>query len=154
MPAWRPTKPEDVPDIIALVGEIYAEYDCVLDAEHEDTHFLAPGPYCRERGGDFWVVESGGRIVATVGLVMHEDAGELKCLYVHASIRRRGWGRRLSKMVIEFARQAGKKKMILWSDTRFKPAHRLYESLGFTRFGAHDLHDSNNTIEYGFETPL
>ena len=33
----RPTVPEDVPGILALIGEVYREYDCVLDAEGELT---------------------------------------------------------------------------------------------------------------------
>ncbi len=56
----RPVLPDDVPHVIALIAEIFREYDCVLDAEHEDTHLLAPGDYFRARGGDFWVVPGTG----------------------------------------------------------------------------------------------
>jgi len=55
---------------------------------------------------------------------------------------------------IDYARAAGKRRMILWSDTRFVEAHRLYESLGFRRTGQRELHDSNDTVEYGFEMEL
>jgi putative acetyltransferase len=55
---------------------------------------------------------------------------------------------------MNYARVAGKPKMILWSDTRFADAHRLYRNLGFTEMGIRDLHDSNNSVEYGFEMPL
>jgi hypothetical protein len=71
----RPTVPEDVPGILALVGEVYREYDCVLDAEGEERHLLAPGPYFRARGGEFWVVEDNGLIVPTVGVQKPDDAG-------------------------------------------------------------------------------
>jgi predicted GNAT superfamily acetyltransferase len=57
-------------------------------------------------------------------------------------------------MAIEYARQSGKQKMILWSDTRFADAHRLYRSMGFQEVGERELHDSNNTVEYGFERAL
>jgi N-acetylglutamate synthase-like GNAT family acetyltransferase len=154
MATLRPTVPGDVPGILDLIAEIFSEYGCVLDAQREDTHLLNPGPHFRERGGDFWVVEQGGRIVATVALVLHEDAGEIRCLYVHRDLRRQGWGRRLSQMTMKLAWQAGKRRMILWSDTRFVEAHRLYQALGFTRCGQRDLHDSNHTVEHGFETEL
>ncbi len=154
MPTLRPTVPEDVRGILALIGEIFAEYGCVLDAENEDTYLLNPGPYFRERGGEFWVVEDRGQIVATVALALHADAGELKCLYVHRSFRRQGWGRVLTELTMDYARQAGKHRMILWSDTRFREAHRLYSRMGFSQRGARELHDSNNSIEYGFEIPL
>ena len=151
----RPTIADDVPAILALVSEVFAEYACVLDAEHEDTHLLNPGPYFRALGGEFWVVEEDGRIRATGAVALYEDAGELRCLYVHQSLRRQGWGRRLSELAMDFARQVGRRRMVLWSDTRFLAAHRLYEGLGFRRSGAErELHDSNNTREYQYERAL
>jgi putative acetyltransferase len=147
----RPTIPEDVPGILALIGEVYAEYGCVLAAEKEERHLLEPGPYFRAHEGEFWVVEEEGRIRATVAVMLDEDAGELKSLYVHSSLRRQGWGRKLTVLAIDYARANGKQKMILWSDTRFLDAHRLYRSLGFRETGTRELHDSNNSVEYGFE---
>lgn len=150
----RPTLPQDVPSILTLIGGIFEDYDCVLDVETEDRHLLAPGPYFRKSGGEFWVVEEEGAILATVAVALHEDGGELKALYVHPSLRRHGWGRRLTDLAIEYARKAGKTRMFLWSDTRFLDAHRLYQSMSFQKFGERDLHDSNNTREFGFEMLL
>lgn len=154
MPTLRPTEPDDVPGILALIDEIFAEYGCTLDAEHEDTYLLSPGPYFRERGGEFWVVEIDHKILATVAVLLRADAAELKCLYVHRSLRRQGWGRKLTELTMNFAREAGKRRMTLWSDTRFGEAHRLYSGMGFTQTGTRELHDSNNTTEYGFEISL
>ncbi|HEV7842158.1 MAG TPA: GNAT family N-acetyltransferase [Pyrinomonadaceae bacterium] len=151
---FRPTVPEDVPGILALIAEVYGEYDCVLDAETEERHLLEPGPYFRARGGEFWVVEDAGRIVATAAVMLEEEAGELKSLYVHTSLRRQGWGRRLTELTIEYARARAKRRMILWSDTRFLDAHSLYRNLGFREMGVRELHDSNNSVEYGFELSL
>jgi putative acetyltransferase len=150
----RPTVPEDVPGILALIGEIYREYDCVLDAEGEERHLLEPGPYFRAHGGEFWVVLEAGRVSATAAVLLHEDSGELKSLYVHSSLRRQGWGRRLTELAIDYARSHARPRMILWSDTRFTRAHRLYRAMGFQQTGRRDLHDSNNTVEYGFEKSL
>jgi N-acetylglutamate synthase-like GNAT family acetyltransferase len=154
MPMLRPTVPDDVPGILGLISEIFAEYGCVLDAENEDTHLLNPGPHFRERGGEFWVLEERGGIVATVAVALHDDAGELKCLYVHRPFRRRGWGRMLTELTMGYAREAGKRRMIAWSDTRFREAHGLYTRMGFSQHGTRELHDSNNSVEYGFEIPL
>lgn len=154
MPTLRPTLSEDVPGILALIAEVFAEYGCVLDAEHEDRHLLDPGPHFRARGGDFWIVEQEGQILATVALALRDDAGEIRCLYVHRSLRRQGWGRRLSEMAMDLAREAGKRRMILWSDTRFVEAHALYRAMGFSQHGTRELHDSNNTVEHGFEITL
>jgi len=150
----RPTVPEDVPGILALIREVYREYNCVLDAENEERHLLEPGPYFRSRAGEFWVVEGNGGIKATVAVLLHDDAGELKALYVHSSLRRQGWGRKLTELAMDHARREGGGMMILWSDTRFIDAHRLYRSMGFHETGMRELHDSNNSVEYGFEMSL
>ena len=150
----RPVIPEDVPGILKLIAGVYAEYDCVFNAEKEEQHLLEPGPYFRAHDGEFWVVEESGLILATAAVMLHEDSGELKTLYVHPSLRRQGWGRRLTNLAIDHARQNGKRKMILWSDTRFTDAHRLYRNMGFQETGIRELHDSNNSVEYGFEQTL
>lgn len=150
----RPTIPTDVSQILSLIDGIFQEYDCKLDAENDDRHLLEPGPYFRTRGGEFWVVEDEGAILATVAVLLDNDVGELKALYVHPTLRRHGWGRKLTELAIDYARNAAKSRMILWSDTRFTDAHRLYRKMGFHEFGERDLHDSNNSIEYGFEMSL
>jgi len=150
----RPTRSEDVPGILALIAEIYRDYGCILDAENDERHLLEPGPYFRARGGEFWVVDENGHIRATVAVLLHAEEGELKTLYVHRSLRRQGWGRRLATLAIDYARERGSRKMMLWSDTRFLEAHRLYRSMGFTEMGTRELNDSNNSIEYGFEMLL
>jgi putative acetyltransferase len=150
----RPTITEDTPGILALIGAIFREYDCLLDAEHEDTHLLDPGTYFRQRGGEFWVVEENGAVAATVGFTSVKGIAELKSLYVDPALRRQGWGGRLTGLVINEARARGCLRVELWSDTRFTKAHSLYRRLGFQQSGERDLHDSNHSREYGFFLPL
>jgi GNAT superfamily N-acetyltransferase len=150
----RPVQRSDVPAILELIGEVYAEYGCVLRAELEERHLLEPDVYFRRTGGEFWVLHEAGALRATCGVLLHPDSAELKSLYVHRSIRRQGWGRRLTLMVIDYARQHGRPRVILWSDTRFLDAHRLYRKLGFVQEGARELHDSNQSVEYGFSLAL
>jgi putative acetyltransferase len=150
----RPTIPDDVPGILALIGAIFREYDCVLDAEKEDTHLLNPGEYFRSRGGEFWVVKDESKIVATVGFTLKDEVAELKSLYVDPLLRRQGWGERLTQLVLENARAQNCHRLELWSDTRFTNAHKLYRRMGFQPMGERDLHDSNNSREFGFFLPL
>jgi putative acetyltransferase len=153
MQTIRPALEADTQGVISLVAEVYAEYGLKLDPEEDaERHILTPGPYFRASGGEFWVVvDAAGKVKATVAVYLHVDAGELKTLYVHPTWRRKGWGRRLSELAMDYARRAGKRRMILWSDTRFLDAHRLYRRMGFSECGVRELDDSNNTIEYGFE---
>jgi oligopeptidase B len=100
------------------------------------------------------VVEAEGVVRASIAVLLHPDASELKSLYVHQSLRRQGWGRKLTELAIEHARRKGRHSMLLWSDTRFVEAHRLYHSLGFRQCSYRELNDSNNSKEYGFELQI
>ncbi len=151
MTSLRPVVTEDVPGILLLIDGVYAEYGCKLDAEREERHLLDPIAYFRTDGGEFWVVIEKGKVRATVAVQLHTDASELKSLYVHPSLRRQGWGSKLTNLAIEHARRKGAQCMFMWSDTRFVEAHRLYRSLGFRDSGYRELNDSNNSKEYGFE---
>ena len=145
----------DALSIQQLVNGIFGEYGLAIAVDGVDEHLAEPAEYFHARGGEFWVVEDGGQIVATVGALPHDrESVELKALYVHPSIRRQGWGRRLTLLVMDYARTKGKKRVILWSDTRFTDAHRLYRQLGFRQSSERDLHDIYNSSEYGFECEL
>jgi N-acetylglutamate synthase-like GNAT family acetyltransferase len=150
----RPATSEDTDGIINLVAEVYSEYDCVLYAEEEEPYLLRAGDYFRQTGGEFWVVEDAERIKATVAVRLTDDSSELKTLYVHPSLRRQGWGKRLVELAMEHARRAGRRHMFLWSDTRFLDAHRLYRKMEFAECGIREINDSNNSVEYGFEKQL
>lgn len=147
----RPVTKQDIPKIIKLVGDVWAEYDCVLDTEVEEAHLLAPDEYFRAKDGDFWVVVERNEIVATVGVQMlGEKTGELKSLYVNRDFRRQGLGEKLTELVIKYAQMKGAKEVILWSDTKFTKSHELYERLGFKKVSERELKDLNSSKEFGF----
>lgn len=155
LPAPRPAQSADATEIQSLIARVYAEYGCTLDLDGLDRHLVDPGRVFREQHGEFWVVESDGRIAATVAIRFHDDdSAELKSLYVHPDFRRRGWGRALTGFVMAQAVRQGKRRMILWSDARFLSAHRLYQRLGFRSDGWRVLGDVNRTCEIGFSRAL
>ena len=82
------------------------------------------------------------------------DAGtaELHRLYLDAHLRGQGTGRALVDAVFDWCRAQCISRLILWSDTRFDRAHRLYTRTGFRQTGERSLPgDVNDTREYGFE---
>src|SRR5436190_1622034 len=148
--AIRAALDSDAPQIVRLIGDIWAEYGCVLDTGIEEQYLLSPAEYFHARGGEFWVVEAADRIIATVAVMMIEDhMAELKSLYVHHEYRGAGLGERLTRLAMDKALKQGADKMMLWTDTRFASAHRLYERLGFAKTGTRELDDINNTTEFG-----
>lgn len=83
------------------------------------------------------------------------DPAELKKLYLDARLRGRGLGRELIALVEETARASGAQGIELWSDTRFKAAHAVYERCGYRKTGrTRDLHDLSNSTEFHFEKEL
>ena len=150
----RPTVRADIPKIQNLVDTIYRDYGAWLDLDDE-PHWIDPGTYFHERGGEFWVLMRGDALVATVAVKLSNGStAELKCLYVHRSLRRLGWATKLVRLAEGFARNVGRTKMVLWSDVRFVEAHRLYEKLGYRRTGFRELLDSQDTKEHGYEREL
>ncbi len=154
----RDARDDDEHGLIALIDSCFREYPgCVTDVDGEMPELRAIASHAARRRGRFWIAERAGAVVGSVGVVPAPGAApdgggmELIKLYVLASERGSGLGRRLVGLVEDEARQCGAPLLELWSDTRFTRAHRLYALLGFERSGrTRDLHDRSNTREYHF----
>ena len=140
--------------LIALIGACWAEYPgCILDVDREVPELRAIATHFANRGGRFWVVEDADRIVGCIGVAPTPVVGiwELLKLYVAPAARRQGLGRRLTRLVEETVRGAGGRSVLLWSDTRFADAHRLYRRMGYVLCpDTRALNDLSNTVEYRF----
>lgn len=94
----RPVIKKDVPQIIKLISDIWAEYNCVLDTDIDEKYLLAPDDYFRGKDGEFWVVEEDGKIIATVAVLMLDaKTAELKSLYVDRDFRKQGFGEKINR---------------------------------------------------------
>jgi DNA-binding MarR family transcriptional regulator/N-acetylglutamate synthase-like GNAT family acetyltransferase len=89
-----------------------------------------------------WVADKGGRIVGSV-FVVEEDAetAKLRMLYVEPEARGEGLGARLVAEVVNFARRAGYRRLILWTNGNLVGARRLYVKAGF-RLVSEEPHES------------
>lgn len=168
LPGLRAVADLDGAGLARLIGACWGEYPgCVLDVAGEEPWLLAPATAYAGLGGDFWVLPGApGVIRACVGwrpvpgaaefaAGRSAAAAELKSLYVAAGDRRQGWGRVLVRLVERVAAQSGYRRVVLWSDTRFRAAHAFYARLGYQRTGAErDLHDRSATREYEFARTL
>lgn len=148
-----PASRDDVPGVIALIGRVFAEYGFVYDAATEVPDLIEFERHYQPPRGEFFVVRQGDVIAGSVGVErIDADTAELHRLYLDIPLRGRGTGRALVEAVLEWCRTQSVSRLILWSDTRFESAHRLYDRMGFRQTGERTLAgDVNHTREYRFE---
>lgn len=127
-------RPGDIGWIIHRHGVLYAgEYGWNEQFEalvgHVASEFLRKNNPKRER---CWIARMNGEIVGSVFLVAQSKAtARLRLLYVEPTARGHGIGRQLVNRCIAFARRAGYRKTVLWTNSVLHAARRIYEDVGF-----------------------
>ena len=125
--SWRP---DLRPDFERLNLEWIERWFTV---EEEDRKaFADPAGRIVEPGGQiFFVVDEAG-VRGTCAVIRHDvDTFELAKMAVEPSAQGRGYGDRLVEAAVEFAREAGARRLMLVSNTRLGPALTLYRKHGF-----------------------
>jgi len=110
----------------ALVAEIAAEFVKNFDEKRERC----------------WIAERDGAMVGSVFLVKKTDrVAKLRLLLVEPSARGLGIGGRLVNECVRFARQAGYRRITLWTQSNLDAARHIYRKAGF-RVMKRERHES------------
>lgn len=130
----RPHQPGDMGWIVHRQGVLYSKeygYDEQFEALAAEivAKFIQHYDAKRER---CWIAEKDGEVVGSVFLVAKsKSVAKLRLLYVEPSARGMGIGSRLVAECVRFARQAGYKKMLLWTQSELDAARHIYKKAGF-----------------------
>jgi GNAT superfamily N-acetyltransferase len=129
-------KPGDLGEIVHLHGVIYEE-EYGLDNTFEA---YVAGPLSEfvlhpdESGQRIWVVELGGKLVGCIAIVRNaEGVAQLRWFLLTPETRGKGLGKRLMEEAVEFSRQAGYRRIILWTFSELEAAIALYRRWGFRK---------------------
>ena len=134
MVVLRGLRPGDLGWIAQRHGEVYArEYGwsqsfeafvARIVADYLDHH--QPG---RENA---WIAEVDGQRAGCVFCVRNDDeTAQLRVLLVEAWARGHGLGARLVDECVQFARDSGYRKLVLWTNDILVAARRIYQAAGF-----------------------
>jgi DNA-binding MarR family transcriptional regulator/GNAT superfamily N-acetyltransferase len=115
----------------ALVAEITAE-------------FLKKFDPLRER---CWIAEYDGRRVGCIfAVAKDETTAKLRLLLVEPDARGLGVGRLLVNECVNFARDKGYQKMVLWTQETLTAARRIYAAVGFRRTAQEPHHSFGHDL--------
>lgn len=131
--AFRKATNADISAIGALISNVLAEYGILACVGRADRDLADIEANYWNAGGAFLVLLDGTTIIGTVALRRDANACcELCRMYLHASYRGRGLGRRLFERAVEEAMDGGAVEMRLETSAVLTEAIALYQANGFT----------------------
>ena len=126
----RLDRPGDLGWVVMAHGELYAaEYGWDTTFESLVARIVADVDPARDVA---WIAELDGERAGCVFCVhAGDDTAKLRLLLVHPSARGKGMGRRLVQECVSYARDAGYRRITLWTNDVLVSARRIYQAAGF-----------------------
>jgi len=145
----RPLRPGDLGWVVQRHGVLYAEeYSWDASFEALVARIVADYAERRREGRDgAWIAELEGEPVGCVFCVEKDpETAQLRLLLVEPRARGLGIGRRLVDECTSFARAAGYRRIVLWTNDVLVSARRLYQAAGFRLVGQERHHSFGHDL--------
>jgi GNAT superfamily N-acetyltransferase len=128
-------RPGDLGWVVMAHGELYTrEYD--WDHDFERLVARVVGEFAAEDDRDrqaAWIAEVDGERAGCIFCMPSDDpeCARLRLLLVDPRCRGLGLGAALVEQCVRFAREAGYRRMTLWTNDNLDAARRIYQGVGF-----------------------
>jgi DNA-binding MarR family transcriptional regulator/GNAT superfamily N-acetyltransferase len=145
----RPPVPGDLGWVVQRHGALYAaEYG--WDASFEALVARIVADYAARgdhRGESAWIAELDGEPAGCVFCMRRsESTAQLRLLLVEPRARGLGMGGRLVGGCVSFARRAGYREIVLWTNDVLHAARRIYQREGFQLAGSEPHHSFGHDL--------
>ncbi|MEM8960059.1 MAG: GNAT family N-acetyltransferase [Acidobacteriota bacterium] len=134
---------EDLDATADLVARVLEEF--ALLAERAELDRELASLLDLDRSG-LWLAHEDGRLIGSVAIAdLGDETCELKRMYLVASARGRGVGKRLFQHALDFARVQGYRAVLLDTDSKMETARAMYRRAGFVPRASATLNASCDT---------
>jgi DNA-binding MarR family transcriptional regulator/GNAT superfamily N-acetyltransferase len=145
----RPPAPGDLGWVVQRNGALYAaEYGWDETYEALVARIVADYAARAGRSGEAaWIAEAGGERAGCVFCMRKsEQTAQLRLLLVEPAARGMGIGGRLVAECLAFARRAGYREIVLWTNDVLHAARRIYQRAGFELAGSAPHHSFGHDL--------
>jgi DNA-binding MarR family transcriptional regulator/GNAT superfamily N-acetyltransferase len=145
----RPPAPGDLGWVVQRNGALYAaEYGWDETYEAVVARIVADYAARGGRTGEAaWIAEAGGERAGCVFCMRKsEQTAQLRLLLVEPAARGMGIGGRLVAECLAFARRAGYREIVLWTNDVLHAARRIYQRAGFELAGSAPHHSFGHDL--------
>lgn len=130
----RDWQPSDRQTAAYVIQQVLWEYGLSWEPQEADRDVLEVETFYLDVGGEFWLVEQQGKVVATAAyrpIQRGNQAVEIRKMYLLPTVRRKGLGTHLLQQLESVIATRGFQEIWLETASVLKEAVLLYEAKGY-----------------------